>query len=69
MNRFSKGMALGVGLILIGVTIFMYFAGMEEKYSTIGLVILLLFVLMAVPIFIVLGMEQENYKKKHPRTS
>ena len=66
MNRFSKGMAIAVGLILVGVTIFMYFAGMEERYSTIGLVILLLFVLMAVPIFIILGMEQENYKKKHP---
>lgn len=67
MNRFSKGMALGVGLILVGVTIFMYFAGMEEKYSIIGLVILLLFVLMAVPMFIVLGMEQESYKKKNPQ--
>lgn len=69
MNRFSKGMALAVGIILVGVTIFMYFAGFEEKYSTIGLVILLLFVLMAVPIFIILGMEQENYKNKNPRTS
>ncbi len=65
MNRFSKGMAIGVGLILTGVTIFMYFAGMQEKYSTIGLVVLLLFVLMSVPMFIVLGMEQENYRKKN----
>ena len=69
MNRFSKGMALAVGLILVGVTIFLYFAGFEERYSIIGLVILLLFVLMAVPIFIILGMEQENYKKKNTRTS
>ena len=69
MNRFSKGMALAVGLRLVGVTIFLYFAGFEERYSIIGLVILLLFVLMAVPIFIILGMEQENYKKKNTRTS
>ena len=69
MNRFSKGMALAVGLILVGVTIFLYFAGVEERYSIIGLVILLLILLMAFPLFIILGMEQENYKKKNTRTS
>ncbi len=73
MNRFSKGIALAVAIILVGVTIFMYFAGIpgteeiQEKYSIIGIAILLLFVLIAVPIFIILGIEQDNYKKKNPK--
>lgn len=70
MNKFSKGIALAVTIILIGVTIFMYISGipgtdeMQEKYGIIGVAVLLLFVLVAVPIFIVLGIEQENYKRK-----
>lgn len=73
MNKFSKGTALAIVIILIGVTIFMYFAGMpgteevKDKYSIIGLAILLLFVVVAVPIFIVLSIEQENYKRKNPK--
>lgn len=73
MNKFSKGTALAIVIILIGVTIFMYFAGMQgteevkDKYSIIGLAILLLFVVVAVPIFIVLSIEQENYKRKNPK--
>lgn len=73
MNRFSKGIALAIAIILVGVTIFMCFVGipgteeMKEKYGIIGVTVLLLFVVVAVPIFIVLGIEQENYKKKNPK--
>lgn len=73
MNRFSKGIALAVVLILIGVTIFMYIVGipgteeMKEKYGILGTAVVLLFVLIAVPIFIVLGIEQENYKKRNSK--
>ena len=73
MNRFSKGIALAIVIILIGVTIFMYFAGIpaaeeiKDKYSIMGVAILLLFIVVAVPIFIVLGIEQENYKRKNPK--
>ncbi len=61
MNRFSKGIALAIAIILVGVTIFMCFVGipgteeMKEKYGIIGVTVLLLFVVVAVPIFIVLG--------------
>ena len=73
MNRFSKGIALAIAIILVGVTIFMCFVGipgteeMKEKYGIIGVTVLLLFVVVAVPIFIVLGIEQEKYKKKNPK--
>ncbi len=77
-NKFSKGMALAVGIILLGTTILLYFAGLsamaetsklEEQYGIVGVTILLLCVLVAVPIFIILGIEQENFKKKNPKLS
>lgn len=77
-NKFSKGIALAVGIILFGTTILLYFAGLatmaetpklEEQYGIVGVTILLLCVLVAVPIFIILGIEQENFKKKNPKLS
>ncbi len=77
-NKFSKGIALAVGIILLGTTILLYFAGLsamaetaelEEQYGIVGVTILLLCVLVAVPIFIILGIEQENFKKKNPKLS
>ncbi len=75
-NKFSKGIALAVGIILFGTTILLYFAGLsamaetsilEEQHGIVGVTILLLCVLVAVPIFIILGIEQENFEKKNPK--
>ena len=75
-NKFSKEIALAVGIILLGTTILLYFAGLStmaetlklgEQYRIIGVTILLLCVLIAVPVFIILGIEQENFKKKNPK--
>lgn len=75
-NRFSKGISLGVGLILLGVTILLYLAEfankatteiLEERYAILGVIILLCCILVAVPIFIMLGIEEENFDKKHPQ--
>lgn len=75
-NRFSKGIALGVGIILLGVTILLYLADfanraatemLEERYAILGVIILLCCILIAVPIFIMLGIEEENFDKKHPQ--
>ena len=75
-NKFSKGISLGVGIILLGTTILLYFAGLsamagtselEEQYGIIGVTILLFCVLIALPIFITLGIQEENYKKKKPK--
>lgn len=77
-NKFSKGIALGVGIILLGATILLYFAGLsamagtselEEQYGIIGVTILLFCVLIALPIFITLGIQEENFKKKNPKLS
>lgn len=77
-NKFSKGIAFGVGIILLGTTILLYFAGLsamagtlelEEKYGIIGVTILLFCVLIALPIFITLGIQEENFKKKNPKLS
>lgn len=77
-NKFSKGISLGVGIILLGTTILLYFAGLsamagtselEEQYGIIGVTILLFCVLIALPFFITLGIQEENYKKKNPKLS
>ena len=72
-NKFSKGIALGVGIILLGVTILLGFAGvanaattaaLEERYAIMGVIVLLCCILIAVPTFIMLGIEEENFDKK-----
>lgn len=77
-NKFSKGIALAVSVILFGTTILLYFAGLSaqmetselgKQYEIIGITILLLCVLVAVPVFIILGIEQENFKKRYPKLS
>ena len=73
MSKFSKDIALAIGIILLGTTILLYFAGipgteeLKEKNEIMGVVILLLCVLIAVPIFIILGMQREEFIKKNPK--
>ena len=73
MSKFSKGIALAIGIILLGTTILLYFSGLpgteelKEKNEIMGVVILLLCVLIAVPIFIILGMQREEFIKKNPK--
>lgn len=73
MSKFSKGIALAIGIILLGTTILLYFSGIpateeiQEKNGIVGVVILLVCVLIAVPIFIVLGMQKEEFVKKNPK--
>lgn len=69
INRFSKSISIGVMLILIGVTLFLAISGLEidavEDSSTLGLAVMLLFVTIAVPIFVIRGIEMESFKKKY----
>lgn len=69
MNRFSKSISIGVMLILMGVTLFLAISGLEikavENSSTLGLAVMLLFVTIAVPIFVIRGIEMESFKKKY----
>lgn len=71
MNQFSKRITLGVGLILSGITIMMllvtFFSNIQgfnmEEFSS---VIFLLFVVVAVAIFIVSGLQKSYFEKKYP---
>lgn len=76
-NKLSKGISLGVGLILLGVAILLYFCNISnsitgntelaEQYGILGVISLLICILIAVPTFIILGIEEENYKKKNSK--
>ena len=72
MNAFSKAIAGGVGLILLGVTALMVFVciGIEHSNSPVypitGTAILLIFIAISVAIFIVSGMGHDRFRKKHP---
>lgn len=78
-NKFSKGISFGVGIILLGTTILIYFAGLagkegiseilKQQYGIIGVTILLICVLISLPAFIALGISLDNYKKKNPKLS
>ena len=71
MNQFSKRITLGVGLILSGMTLplllmifFHEIQGLDmEEFSG---VIFLLFVVVAVAIFIVSGSQRSYFEKKNP---
>lgn len=78
-NKFSKGISLGTGIILFGTTLLLYFAGLsgesktpellKNHYGILGVTILLICVLISLPIFITVGISQDNFKKKNPKLS
>lgn len=70
MNKFSKWIAFGVFMILVGVTLLLTIIGMApkgslEQYTFMGVVVLMLFVLIVVPIFIVLGIKMDSLQRKY----
>ena len=70
MNKFSKGMAFGVFMILVGVTLLLTIIGLApkdslDKYIIIGVVVLMFFVIITVPIFIILGIKMDSLQRKY----
>lgn len=65
MDRFSFSMAIAVGLILLGVTGLTAVASLGEQYVEYGTVLLLAFVMVSVPIFVVRGIEMGSFKEKY----
>ena len=72
MSSFAKYISIGVFLVLVGVTLLLFYLSsapsienMNEKDIMIGVSILLLFVLISVPIFIIKGLKMEAFKKKY----
>lgn len=69
MNKFSKSISLAIMLILIGTTLLLTVLGFNEDNNMFGIIVLLIFVVFAVPILIVNGIEMENFKSKYPKLS
>ena len=68
MNRFARGISLGVGLILFGVALCVLSSVFySDVLASLGAVVLLMFVAVAVAIFIICGLEHENFKRVHPK--
>lgn len=71
MTKTAKGIAMGVGTILLGVSIMLTILGfatneqVEDQISLIGVIAILIGVVMALPLFILHGSKLENFKKKN----
>lgn len=65
MNLFSRMISLGVGLILFGLflTTFLNGIGFTDELSAIAFFI---FIVIAVAIFIVMGLQHDNFQRKNP---
>lgn len=65
MNLHSKMIALGVGIILFGIAamLFLNGIGFSEELAEI---VFFIFIIIAVAIFIVMGMRHSDFEKKNP---
>lgn len=71
MNLFSKMIALGVGLILFGISFMQFLEGILigigiTAGEDIGNTVFLIFVVVAVAIFIIMGLQHSNFERKNP---
>ena len=65
MNQYSKMISLGVGLILFGISLaaFLQGIGINEELSG---AVFFIFLVIAVAIFIVMGLQHDNFQRKNP---
>lgn len=72
MDKFSRGMAIGVGLILFGVAAGLLLSGFEkygphgELFAVLGAVAVMLSVAAAVFFFVIHGMAHDRFQKEYP---
>ncbi len=66
IDQFSQSIAGAIMLILIGVVGMLIVIGLDEANTLLGVVILLIFVVFAVPIFVSKGLAMEHFKNKYP---
>ena len=71
MNQFSKRITAGIGLILSGATLMMFFtAVLPERHDfnveALTSIVFFFFVITAVALFVVSGLQESHYQKKHP---
>ncbi len=64
-SKFNKLVAGGVGLILFGISIMMFLSGlgMDEMLSG---AVFFVFLIVAVMIFVVMGLQKDRFYQKHP---
>ena len=73
MTKSAKAIAIGIGIILLGVSIMLTLLGFapnedaEDQYALIGVVAILIGVVFAVPMFIINGTKRDSFKKKNPQ--
>ena len=73
VNKVAKNIALGVFAILIGVTILLTLIGLapsneaEDQYALVGVIAILISVVIAVPVFIINGTMEDDFKKRNPK--
>ena len=65
MNLFSKMTALGVGLILFGLAVMSFLAGIGIN-EDLSAMVFFVFLIIAVAIFIVMGIRHSDFEKKNP---
>lgn len=65
MNQYSKMISLGVGLILFGISLTMFLQGIGIDEELAGAVFFI-FLVIAVAIFIVMGLQHDNFQRKNP---
>lgn len=77
MDKFSKFIALGVFLVLLGVGVCMVLCGVgemlwpqqQELFDVLAAVAVILFVAIAVFLFVFAGIGHDNYCKEHPKVA
>lgn len=65
MNLFSKMTALGVGLILFGLSVMSFLTGIGIN-DDLSAMVFFVFLIIAVAIFIVMGIRHSDFEKKNP---
>lgn len=66
INKFSRSLALAIGLILFGTVILIAASSYGAPYTNYGLVGFLLLVAIASPIIVLYGIKLADFKSKHP---
>ncbi len=64
-NLFNRMITAGVGIILLGISLMMMLngIGMDEMMAT---AVFFVFLIIAVMVFIVMGLQSDQFQKKHP---
>lgn len=72
MTSTARGIAIGVGITILGAAVMMTIMGLlqgHDQSHLLGVIAVLVAVIFAVPMFIVFGTKEDNFKKKNPKVA